>query len=203
MDRDNEETEEPKSPPAVKEINWNFLIAILSTIMVVIGVPSMISACFSDSMGACGVNIFFICASVIAFFMGILYCYSGFIFFKTPLSGCSIKVGCFFIALGIALLPWTIYSWLNDQWGSVLFWTFIAIIIVLLGMGIAVIPQKLSQIKNISKRRLVGLLLVGIGSIILLISMPKTVVLAVIFFGNVCFSLGFIFPISMFLMLLL
>jgi len=107
---------EETSSPAVKETNWNFLVIFLSTIMVLIGVPSMFGACFLEPfMQEHGIMIFLICASLIAFLVGFLYCYSAFILFKIPFSGFVTQLSSFIIALGTSFIPVTIYYMFNNQ----------------------------------------------------------------------------------------
>ncbi len=94
-----------KSIPIVKEPNWNLLIAILSTIMALIGIPSMISACFEESMGVCGTTIFLFCVGAIAFFLGILYIIWLSWKFQVSITEWSETLSCVVMALGISFYP--------------------------------------------------------------------------------------------------
>lgn len=132
-----------KSTPAVKETNWNLLVIFLSTIMVFIGVPSMFSACFPYAfMVDWGVTIFLICASVIAFILGILYWYIPFILLKLSFSGFVTRLLCFLLALMISFFPLTIYYLIK---GNLEYFSIFLIIVSILCLVLLLIAISLTH----------------------------------------------------------
>ncbi|WP_048061955.1 hypothetical protein [Methanocorpusculum labreanum] len=160
---------EETSSPAVKETNWNFLVIVLSTIMVFIGVPSMFSACFSDSMEAWGTTIFLICASVIAFFLGILYCYIPSILLKIPFSGRAAKLHCFYIALTIAFIPLVIYYSFTGHVDYVLIYVICVCFLFLIGQNINRSSEMCVSFNKLPNLWQLGLTIIIIGGVICLI----------------------------------
>lgn len=139
-----------KSTPVIKEINWNFLVIFLSTIMVVIGIPSMVSACFSKSfMDTWGVTIFVISASVIVFLLSILYMVWISWRFQVSISGSRVILFTVLMAFGFSFVPWIIYGILTDNIDFANILLIIMLLLFLIGVLLYFLPKEGFRFKKV------------------------------------------------------
>lgn len=194
-----------KSTPAVKETNWNLLVIFLSTIMVFIGVPSMFSACFPDAfMEDWGVTIFLICASVIAFFLGILYWYIPFILLKLSFSGFVTRLLCFLLALMISFIPLTIYYLIkrNMEYFSIflIIVSILCLVLLLIATLLTHPPKEGVRFKILSQLWPVSLILLPIGAIIYSIGILLSFNPLLLIIGIICIISGIVLSLIRFVL---
>ena len=179
-----------KSSPPVKGINWNLLVIFLSTIMVLIGIPSMVSACFPDSMGECGATIFVICVSAIVFLLGILYSYAASHRYKRILSRYNKLL--FFIIFGLLILI-SLVVLSTGNLAYFLFFIFLECYVCLFGYFLMVTPEIKLQFKIFCNFCLTGIILFYFGGVIISIGKLNPFLFGFIQFGFVCVLLGTVF----------
>ncbi|MDO9523231.1 MAG: hypothetical protein Q7J08_05905 [Methanocorpusculum sp.] len=192
------------SAPAVKETNWNFLVIALSTIMAFIGIPSMFSACFPDSRETWGVTVFLICASVIAFFLGILYWYIPFTLLKKPVSGFETKLLCFLLALMISFIPVTIYSLIKGNLACfsicLIIVSILFLVLLLIAISLTPPPKEGVRFKISSQLWPVSLILLPIGAIIYSIGILLSFNQLLLIIGIICIISGIVLSLIRFVL---
>ena len=179
-----------KPDPAVKGINWNFLVIFLSTIMVLIGIPSMVSACFSYSfMQDWGIVIFVICVSATVFLLGILYAYAASHRYKGLLSKYN-KILIIIIIAGLLILSFLMVFTVSLAYFFIFIYLFF--FFVLIGYFGIITPQMKQMFKKLCNLSLAGLMLMYLGGVLLSINMFKPLLSEIPFreFGFVFFLLG-------------
>ncbi len=176
-----------KSSPAVKGINWNFLVIFLSMIMVLIGIPSMVSSCFPNSMETWGSTIFVSCVSVIVFLLGILYLYAASHRYKEVLSRYNAILN--IIVLGLLLLT-SLVLFITGHLAYFLISLFISFFLYIIDYFGVITPKIERRFKKLCNLCLAGLILVYLGGVIISISMLNPLLSEIYRFGLGCNFIG-------------
>jgi len=161
--------------------------------MVVLGVPSMFSACFPDSfMEDWGVTIFLICASLMALLLSFMYIFwlSG--RFQVSLSGPRVILFSVFMAFGLSCVPCMIYSLITVQKEYFSICIIIMSVLFLSGMLLILPTKEGFRFKKLSHLWQAGLILLTIGASIYSVGILLSFNLLLMIIGSIYFILGIV-----------